>query len=122
MVTYEVCSAYVKFSQNQHLAQFEDYTLGMVYNSSAPAGVEAQYSSQEEAEADFSSRRSSVVCKQGILIITEYFLQKSEFNGLDEDGYPEPPVQATLMGIAPLDDIELAVKLIESWRNNGDFV
>jgi hypothetical protein len=122
MVTYEVCSAYVKFSQNQHLAQYENYTLGMVFNSAAPVGVKQEYKSREEAEKDFADRRSSVVCNGGTLIIIEYFLQKSEFDGFDEDGYPELPIQTTLMGIAPLDDPESANKLIEVWRDNGDFV
>lgn len=121
MVVYEVCSCYVKFSQNQPLS-FEDYQLGMVYNSSAPADVEAEYVSQEEAETDFRNRRSTVICKNGKLVITEFFLSKSEFERLDEDGYPEQPIHTTLMGIAPLADEELADKLIELWRDNGDFV
>jgi hypothetical protein len=118
MVTYEICSAYVKFGQKQDLAQYKDYRLGMVHNSVAPVGVEQEYKSKEEAEKDFADRRSSVVCKNGSLIITEVFLQESEFNGYDEDGYAEPPVRTTLMGIAPIGDKELADRLLDDWRGN----
>jgi hypothetical protein len=120
MVSYEVCSAYVKFSSSQDLAQFKDYRLGMVHNSSAPAGVEAEYDSVKEAEKDFAGRRSSVVCKGGSLIITEYFLQKVEFDSVDEDGYAEEPIRTTFMGVAPIGDTELAEKLLDEWRGNEE--
>lgn len=118
MIKYEVCSVTIKFSQNQSLMEYRDYKLGMVYDSGAPWDLEEQYTSLEAAEKDFSERRSEVICKGGKLFITEYFLQKIEFAGYDEEGYAKPPVSNTFLEIAPIGDKELADKLIEVWSSN----
>jgi hypothetical protein len=120
MVVYEVCSVYIKFAETQCIGDYADYKLGKVFNSSAPWDVEAEYGSLEEAEKDFAERRSSVECKGGKLYITEYFLQKIEFNGYDEDGYAEPPTESTFLKIAPIGDTELAEKLLGIWSGNTD--
>jgi hypothetical protein len=121
MVVYEVCSVYVKFAETQCIGDYADYKLGMVFNSSAPWDVEAEYDSLEEAEKDFANRRSSVECKGGILYFTEVFLIKEEFSGYDEEGYAIPPVTWSRIGnIAPIGDTELADVLIGLWSSNKE--
>jgi hypothetical protein len=109
-----------KFAQDQCIDDYADYKPGMLFNSSAPWDVEAEYNSLEEAEKDFAERRSSVECKGGKLYITELFLIKEEFSGYDEDGYAEPPVKSALLKIAPIGDTELAEKLLCVWSSNTD--
>lgn len=121
MVVYEVCSAYIKFSENGYLGDYANYKPGMVFNSSAPWDVEAEYNSLEEAEKDFAERRSTVECKGGTLYITDLFLIKEEFSGYDEDGYAIPPVNWCRIGdVAPLGDTELAEVLLNIWRANKE--
>lgn len=121
MVVYEVCSAYIKFSDSQDLLDYRDYKVGMVFNSSAPWEVEAKYTSLEEAEKDFAERRSSIECKGGVLYITELFLIKEEFEGYDEEGYPIRPITWSRIGdVAPIGDTELAEVLLNIWRANKE--
>lgn len=122
MVVYEICSAYVKFSENQCLEEYADYKPGMVFQAGVPWDSEAEYESLEEAQKDFAKRRSSVECKGGSLYITDLFLIKSEFSGRDEEGYPIPPVKWELAGdFAPLADTEQAEVLLNIWRKNTVF-
>lgn len=119
MVVYEICSACIKFSENQYLDEYASYKPGMVFQAGVPWDSEAEYKSLEEAQKDFAERRSSVECKGGKLYITDLFMIKSEFSGLDEEGYPIPPIKWELVGdIAPIGDAELTETLLNIWRAN----